>query len=156
MSKMATTPTNNKLSALIATLTSQVAALTSAVSPPGTTSAAFTLSPGRASPEDLIDYTTKLGGSLWSQSTKSLDTPYDMTSKHTVVFIKALANHAKVHHNANQPGGRTHQRREPTRNNTSSIHTLPRQGQPRRPDRLHHKAQREHVESIHEVLGHAL
>ena len=94
---MATTSTNNELSALIVTLTSQVVTLTSTVSPPGTTPSAFALSPGRASPEDLIDYTTKIGGSLWSQSTKSLDTPYDMTSKHTVVFIKALANHAKVH-----------------------------------------------------------
>ena len=94
---MATTPTNNELSALIATLASQVVTLTSAVSPPGTTPTAFTLSSGRASSDDLIDYTTKLGGSMWNQSTKSLDTPYDMTSKHTVVFIEALANHAKVH-----------------------------------------------------------
>ena len=94
---MASPLTNEELSALVGSLTTQVAALTAAMIPGARTPASFALSPGRASPEDLIDYTTKLGGSLWDRSTRSLDTPYDMTSKDTVIFTEGLANHAKVH-----------------------------------------------------------
>ena len=94
---MATPLTNEEPSALVVSLTNQVAALTAAMMPGARTPTPFALSPGRASPEDLIDYTTKLGGSLWDRSTKSLDTPYDMTSKDTVIFTEGLANHAKVH-----------------------------------------------------------
>ena len=95
-------PTNEELSAQVAALASQVAALTAAVtnnlssnaSRGGTTS--FALTPGQIRPEDLIDYETRVGDRIWTQSIRALDVKFDMTSKHSLTFIENLSGRAAI------------------------------------------------------------
>lgn len=57
---------------------------------------------------------------------------------------------------ANQSSYRANRRNGPARSHACSIRTLPRPGQPRRPDRLFNQVRRESVDAIDEVIGHRL
>jgi hypothetical protein len=102
---MSTVPTNEELSAQVAALTSQVTALTTAVTtvtnnlnsnaPRGGTPS-FALTPGQIRPEDLVDYETRVGDRIWTQSIRALDTKFDMTSKHSLTFVENLSGRAAV------------------------------------------------------------
>jgi hypothetical protein len=97
-------PTNAELAQQIANLTNVVAALANAVAAgpaapqvaaPAPT-VAFATSPGVAAVEDLIDYTTKHGASLYKQGTEPLGTPFGMKANQVVIFEKELANRASM------------------------------------------------------------
>ena len=97
----AATPTTAELQALIATLQTQVAALTSTAATTSTTSTptpavvVFADTPQSLNAEDLLDYATKRGSSIYEQGCKTLDDKaipdgFSMTADQTVVFVEAL------------------------------------------------------------------
>jgi hypothetical protein len=99
---MASGPTTSELHALITMLQAQVAALVAA-SPaaPATAAAAaghtvtFAKMPQTLNPDDLLDYLSKRGASVFEQGCKPLDNKalingFGMTPDQTVVFVEAL------------------------------------------------------------------
>lgn len=98
----AATPTTAELQALIIQLQNQVAALNStAAATSSTTPAAvvFADTPQSLNSEDLLDYLTKRGSSIYEQGCKTLDDKaltdgFSMTSDKTVVFVEALTQRA--------------------------------------------------------------
>jgi len=101
----AATPTTAELQALIATLQTQVAALTSTAATTSTTSTptpavvVFADTPQSLNAKDLLDYATKRGSSIYEQGCKTLDDKalpdgFSMTADQTVVFVEALTRRA--------------------------------------------------------------
>ena len=97
-------PSNAELTQQIAALTAVVTNLANAmanqapaaaVAPPAA-AVAFATSPGVAAIEELIDYTTKHGASLYEQGTKSLGTPFNMKASQVVTFEKELQDRASM------------------------------------------------------------
>ena len=99
---MASGPTTAELQALITTLQAQVAALVAA-SPaaPAVAAAAaghtvtFAETPQTLNPDNLLDYSSKRGASVFEQGCKPLDDKalingFGMTPNQTVVFVEAL------------------------------------------------------------------
>jgi hypothetical protein len=94
-------PTNAELQALILQLQTQVATLMSAAAPAASRSATvvFADTPQSLHTEDLINYLTKRGSSIYEQGCKTLDDKaltdgFGMTPNQTVVFIESLTPHA--------------------------------------------------------------
>ena len=97
----ATAPTPAELQALILQLQSQVTSLMSGAAPAGPAPAAvvFADTPQSLYADDLIDFSTKLGSSIYEQGCKTLDNKaltdgFGMTSDQTVVFIESLTRRA--------------------------------------------------------------
>ncbi len=96
----ATTPTLAELQALIVTLQTQVSALgVAAPAPAATTTVVFADTPQSLKSDDLIDYLTKKGESIYKEGSKGLDDKaltegFGMTPGQTVVFIEALTRRA--------------------------------------------------------------
>jgi hypothetical protein len=98
-------PSNAELAQQIAALTAIVTNLANAIAtnqappaaaaPPAAT-ITFATSPGVAAVEELIDYTTKHGASLYEQGTKSLGTPFNMKASQVVIFEKELQDRASM------------------------------------------------------------
>jgi hypothetical protein len=97
-------PSNAELAQQIAALTAVVTNLANAmanqapapaVAPPAAV-VSFATSPSVAAIEDLIDYTTKHGASLYEQGTKALGTPFNMKSSQVVIFEKELQDRASM------------------------------------------------------------
>ena len=96
---MATAPTTTELQALITALQAQVATLVTAT-PAGPTVATkatviFAETPQTLNPDNLLDYSSKRGASVFEQGCKPLDdkaliNDFGMTPNQTVVFVKAL------------------------------------------------------------------
>jgi hypothetical protein len=89
--------TSAELQALILQLQTQVATLTSGAAPAGPAPAAvvFADTPQSLYANDLIDYSTKRGSSIYEQGCKTLDDKalangFSMTPDQTVVFVEAL------------------------------------------------------------------
>jgi hypothetical protein len=106
----AATPTTAKLQALIATLQTQFAALTSTAATTFTTAtpipAAVVIAdtPQSLNAKDLLDHTTKRGSSIYEQGCKTLDEKaltngFSMTADQTAVSIEALKGHLKADKN---------------------------------------------------------
>lgn len=84
-------PSNAKLAQQIDALTAVVTNLTNAIAcnqaPPAAVAAppvaaiSFATSPGEAAVEELIDYTTKHGASLYKQGRKALGIPFSMKAE---------------------------------------------------------------------------
>ena len=96
-------PTNAELAQQIANLTNVVANLAQAIGTGGAAGAggaggapSFATSPGVADVDQLIDYTTKRGASLYEQGTKALATPFDLKSNQVVIFQKELKDRASM------------------------------------------------------------
>jgi hypothetical protein len=99
-------PNNAELAQQIANLTTVVANLAQAICAGGTGGAggaggaggvpSFATSPGVADVDQLIDYTTKCGASLYEQGTKALATPFDLKSNQVVIFQKELKDRASM------------------------------------------------------------
>ena len=93
-------PTNAELAQQIANLTTVVANLAQAIGAGGAGGAggapSFATSPGVADADQLIDYTTKRGASLYEQGTKALATPFDLKSNQVVIFQKELKDRASM------------------------------------------------------------
>ena len=94
-------PTPAELQALILQLQTQVATLTSGTAPAGPAPAAvvFADTPQSLHADDLIDYSTKRGSSIYEQGCKSLDDKaltdgFGMTANQTVVFVESLTRRA--------------------------------------------------------------
>jgi len=90
-------PTPAELQALILQLQNQVATLTSGAAPAGPAPAAvvFADTPQSLYANDLIDYSTKRGSSIYEQGCKTLDDKaltdgFGMTSDQMVVFVESL------------------------------------------------------------------
>jgi hypothetical protein len=103
----AATPTTAELQALIATLQTQVAALTSTAGTTSTTATpmpaavVFADTPQSLNAKDLLDYAMKMGSSIYEQGCKTLDDKaltnrFSMTANQTVVSIEALKRHLKA------------------------------------------------------------
>jgi len=100
----ASTPTPAELQALILQLQTQVATLTSGAATAGPAPAAvvFADTPQSLYANDLIDYSTKRGSSIYEQGCKTLDDKaltngFSMTPNHQmVVFVEALTCRATV------------------------------------------------------------
>ena len=97
----AAAPTPAKLQALILQLQTQVATLTSGAATAGPAPAAvvFADTPQSLYADDLIDYSTKRGSSIYEQGCKTLDDKaltdgFGMTSNQTVVFVESLTRRA--------------------------------------------------------------
>ncbi len=127
---MAAPPTVADLQALILSLQAQVPNLQAAVhAAPATGAAAvvtFAYTPQMLNADDLLDYSTKRGSSIYEQGCKALDAKalaggFGMTTDQTVVFVEAVSRWATAMgwnkgHQANhylcQPrwnSGRSHQ-----------------------------------------------
>ena len=94
-------PTPAELQALILQLQAQVATLTSGAAAPAGPPAAvvFADTPQSLYADDLIDYSTKRGSSIYEQGCKTLDDKalangFSMTPDQTVVFVEALTGRA--------------------------------------------------------------
>ena len=103
----AATPTTAELQALIATLQTQVAALTSTaattstIATPMPAAVVFADTPQSLNAEDLLDYATKRGSSIYEQGCKTLDDKaltngFSMTTNQTIVSMDALKGHLKA------------------------------------------------------------
>ncbi len=97
----AAAPSPAKLQALILQLQSQVATLTLGAAPAGPAPAAvvFADTPQSLYANDLIDYSTKRGSSIYEQGCKTLDDKaltngFGMTPDQTVVFVESLTRRA--------------------------------------------------------------
>ena len=96
----ATTPTVAELQALIVTLQTQVSALVAAApAPAATTAVVFADTPQSLNSDDLVDYSTKKGESIYKEGSKALEDKaltegFGMTPGQTVVFIEALTRRA--------------------------------------------------------------
>ena len=93
----ASSPTAAELQALILQLQNQVATLTSgaAAAGPAPATVVFADTPQSLFADDLIDYSTKRGSSIYEQGCKALDDKalangFSMTPDQTVVFVEAL------------------------------------------------------------------
>jgi hypothetical protein len=75
------------------TITSQAPAATAA---PPTAAVAFATSPGVAAIEELIDYTTKHGASLYEQGTKALGMPFSMKAIQVAIFKREFQDRASM------------------------------------------------------------
>ncbi len=91
----ASSPTPVELQALILRLQNQVAPLTSGAATTGPAPAAvvFADTPQLLFADDLIDYSTKQGSSIYEQGCKTLDDKaltngFSMTPDQTVVFVE--------------------------------------------------------------------
>jgi hypothetical protein len=99
---MAATPTVADLQALIATLQAQVNALLAAApAAAAPTPVVFADTPQTLISNDLIDYLTKRGSSIYEQGCKALEDKaltnrFGMTPNQTVVFVEALSHHATM------------------------------------------------------------
>jgi hypothetical protein len=97
-------PSNAELAQQIAALTAIVTNLANAIAnqappaaaAPPAANVAFATSPGVAAVEELIDYTTKHGASLYEQGTKALGTPFSMKASQVVIFEKELQDRASM------------------------------------------------------------
>ncbi len=97
-------PSNAELAQQIAALTAVVTNLANAIAnqapapavAPPAAAVTFATSPGVAAIEELIDYTTKHGASLYEQGTKALGTPFNMKSNQVVIFEKELQDRASM------------------------------------------------------------
>jgi len=94
-------PTPAKLQALILQLQTQVATLTSgaAHAGPAPATVVFADTPQSLHADDLIDYSTKRGSSIYEQGCKTLDDKaltdgFGMTANQTVVFVESLTRRA--------------------------------------------------------------
>jgi hypothetical protein len=94
-------PTPAKLQALIIQLQIQVATLTSAAAHAGPAPAAvvFADTPQSLHADELINYSTKRGSSIYEQGCKMLDDKaltdgFGMTANQTVVFVESLTHRA--------------------------------------------------------------
>jgi hypothetical protein len=100
---MTTAPTTTELQALITALQAQVATLVTAT-PEGSTVATaatviFAEIPQTLNPDNLLDYSSKRGSSIYEQGCKPLDNKaltngFGMLPKQTVVFVEALRRHS--------------------------------------------------------------
>jgi hypothetical protein len=97
----AAAPTPAELQALILQLQSQVATLTSGAAPAGPAPAAvvFADTPQSLYADDLINYSTKRGSSIYEQGCKTLDDKaltdgFGMTPDQTVIFVESLTRRA--------------------------------------------------------------
>jgi hypothetical protein len=94
---MAATPTVANLQALIATLQAQFNALLAAApAAAAPTPVVFADTPQTLNSDDLIDYLTKRGSSIYEQGCKALKDKaltdgFGMTPDQTVVFVEALS-----------------------------------------------------------------
>jgi hypothetical protein len=94
---MAATPTVADLQALIATLQAQVNALSAAApAAAAPTPVIFADMPQTLNSDNLIDYSTKRGSSIYEQGCKALEDKaitdgFGMTPDQTVVFVEALS-----------------------------------------------------------------
>jgi hypothetical protein len=94
---MAATPTVANLQALIASLQAQANALLAAASAAAApTPVVFADMPQTLNSNDLIDYLTKRGSSIYEQGYKALEDKaltngFGMTPDQTVVFVEALS-----------------------------------------------------------------
>ena len=93
----ASSPTAAELQALILQLQNQVATLTSGAAAAGPAPAAvvFADTPQSLFADDLINYSTKRGSSIYEQGCKTLDDKsltngFGMTSNQMVVFVESL------------------------------------------------------------------
>ena len=100
---MAAPPTVADLQALILLLQAQVANLQAAIpAAPATGAAAvvtFADTPQTLNADDLLDYLTKRGSSIYEQGCKALDDKalaggFGMTTDQTVVFVEAVSRRA--------------------------------------------------------------
>jgi hypothetical protein len=97
---MAATPTMADLQALIATLQAQVNALLAAAPVAAApTPVIFTDMPQTLNSDNLIDYSTMRGSSIYEQGCKALEdkeltNKFGMTPNQTVVFVEALSHRA--------------------------------------------------------------
>jgi len=94
-------PSSAELQALILQLQSQVATLMLGAVPTGPAPATviFADTPKSLQANDLIDYSTKWGSSIYEQGCKTLDDKaltdgFGMTSNQTMVFVESLTPHA--------------------------------------------------------------
>ncbi len=89
-----------ELQALIITLQTQVSALPAAApAPAATTAVVFADTPQSLNSDDLMNYSTKKGESIYEEGSKALDDKaltegFGMTPGQTVVFIQALTRRA--------------------------------------------------------------
>ena len=96
----ATTPTVAKLQALIVMLQTQVSALPAAApAQAATTAVVFANTSWKLNSNNLIDYSTKKGESIYKEGCKALEDKalingLGMTPGQTVVFVEALSRHA--------------------------------------------------------------
>ena len=67
-----------------------------AAAAPRAAAISFATSPGVATVEELIDYTTKHGVSLYGQGTKALGMPFSMKASQVVCFEKELQDRASM------------------------------------------------------------
>ena len=78
--------------------TLQAAAALAAIAPPAAAAGAisatvavkFAETPGLHEADQIIDYNSKLGMSLYNTATKALTSPFDMKPTSTVTFIQEL------------------------------------------------------------------
>ncbi len=98
-------PTTAKLMAIINTLQAQIVALQNAVPaaaaapPAGAATMVFTDMPQMLGINDLIDYLTKRGSTIFEQgckplNDKALTNSFAMTPNQTVIFVEAFHHHA--------------------------------------------------------------
>jgi hypothetical protein len=101
------TPTTAKLMAIITLLQAQIVALqnaapASAAAPPaGAATVVFANTPQTLGTNDLIDYSTKQGATVFEQGCKPLDDKaltngFTMTPDQTVIFVEAFHHHATM------------------------------------------------------------
>jgi hypothetical protein len=98
-------PNTAKLTAIITTLQAQIVALqnaapaAAAAPPAGAATVVFAVMPQMPGANDLIDYLTKQGSTIFEQGCKPLDDKaltngFAMTPDQTVIFVKAFHRHA--------------------------------------------------------------
>jgi hypothetical protein len=98
-------PTTAELMAIITMLQAQIVALqnaapaAAAAPPAGTATVVFADMPQTLGADDLIDYSTKRGSTIFEQACKSLDDKaltdgFAMTPNQTVIFVEAFHSHA--------------------------------------------------------------
>jgi hypothetical protein len=102
---VAPTPTTAELMAIITTLQAQIVALqnpapaAAAAPPAGAATVVFTDTPQMLGTNDLIDYLTKRGSTIFEQrckphDDKALTNGFAMTPNQTIIFIKAFHHQA--------------------------------------------------------------
>ncbi len=100
-------PTTAELMAIINTLQVQIVALqnaapaAAAAPPAGTTTVVFADMPQTLGPNDLINYSTKRGSTIFEQgckplNDKALTNGFAMTPNQTIIFVKAFHRRAMM------------------------------------------------------------
>jgi hypothetical protein len=98
-------PTTAKLMAIITTLQAQIVVLqkaalaAAAASPAGAATVVFANTPQMLGTDDLINYLTKRGSTIFKQGCKPLDDKaltngFAMTPNQTIIFVEAFYRHA--------------------------------------------------------------